>query len=67
MIITMNELSKIYAAKLLETGSHDQAMLHVWWVAYNTDRPEGWAKKQFFTEQYDAQNMSMDYRLAFQI
>jgi hypothetical protein len=47
MTITMNELNKLYAAKLLETGSHDKAMLHVWWVAYNTDRPEGWAKKQY--------------------
>jgi hypothetical protein len=34
MIITMNELNRLYAEKLLETGSHDKALLKVCWVAF---------------------------------
>ena len=30
----MTELNKLYAKKLLETNSHDKAMLKVAWVTY---------------------------------
>jgi hypothetical protein len=33
-MLTMTEINKLYADKLLETGSHDKAMLKVVWVAY---------------------------------
>jgi hypothetical protein len=33
-MLTMTEINKLYAEKLLETGSHDKAMLKVVWIVY---------------------------------
>lgn len=33
-MLTLAELNKLYAEKLLKTGSHDQAIKKIAWVAY---------------------------------
>lgn len=48
-MISQEELNKIYAEKLLATGSHDAAILKVCWVAYNQgrqDEKEGQSQKE---------------------
>jgi hypothetical protein len=40
-MVTMTEINKLYAEKLLETGSHDKAMLKVVWIAYQKGLADG--------------------------
>jgi hypothetical protein len=40
-MLTMTEINKLYAKKLLETGSHDKAMLKVVWIAYKRGLEHG--------------------------
>jgi hypothetical protein len=50
MIITMNELNRLYAEKLLETGSHDKAILKVAWVAFCHGKDGSDMKSEFYDD-----------------